>query len=117
MVERLTDSEMNEIRTTKPREAEQAVNSDVATTLTNLMYASEKQTAGYDGNSFASKTGTAEHGEGLAPHVWYVAFDPAKDLAVAVVVKNGGNLGNTATGGKVSAPIGRAILNNYGGGQ
>ena len=74
------------------------------------MYGSERWTWGYDGNSFASKTGTAEHAEGADPHVWYVAFDDAKDVAVAVVVKNGGNLGVGATGGQVSSPLGRAIL-------
>ena len=76
-----------------------------------------RSSAGYDGNGFASKTGTAEHGEGLAPHVWYVAFDPERDIAVGVVVKNGGNLGESATGGKVSGPIGRAILRAYQGEQ
>ena len=65
---------------------------------------------GYAVYQVTSKTGTAEHAEGAAPHVWYVAFDPAKDVAVAVVVKNGGNLGEAATGGQVSGPIGRAVL-------
>lgn len=115
LINRITDAQMNEIRATKPRQAEQAVTEDVANTIKELMYGSEHSTFGYDGNSFASKTGTAEHGDGLAPHVWYVAFDPDRDIAVAVVVKDGGNLGESATGGQVSAPIGRAILRAYGG--
>lgn len=113
LVDRITDPQMNDIRVTQPREAEQAVDEDVAGTLRELMFASERNTAGYDGNGFASKTGTAEHGDGLPPHTWYVAFDPDKDIAVGVVVKNGGNLGNRATGGQVSAPIGRAMLYAY----
>ena len=117
LVNRITDAQMKDIRTTKPKKADQAVNEETAATLTDLMYASERSSAGYDGNGFASKTGTAEHGEGLAPHVWYVAFDPERDIAVGVVVKNGGNLGESATGGKVSGPIGRAILRAYQGEQ
>ena len=117
LVNRITDSTMNEIRTTSPKEASTAVDEDVANAFTDLMYASERNTSGYNGNSYASKTGTAEHGDGLPPHVWYVAFDPDRDIAVGVVVKNGGNLGESATGGQVSAPIGRAILDSYGGGQ
>lgn len=117
LVNRITDAQMKDVRTTKPKKADQAVNEETAATLTDLMYASERSSAGYDGNGFASKTGTAEHGEGLAPHVWYVAFDPERDIAVGVVVKNGGNLGESATGDKVSAPIGRAILRAYQGEQ
>ena len=101
----------SELSATKPKELNEAITPDEASTLKDLMFGSERSTSGYDGNGFASKTGTAEHAEGADPHVWYVAFDPAKDVAVAVVVKNGGNTGPSATGGKVSAPIGRAILN------
>ena len=117
LINRITDAQMNELRSTQPRVAAEAINEDTATTLKDLMFASERSTWGYDGNGFASKTGTAEHGEGLAPHVWYVAFDPDKDIAVGVVVKDGGNLGEGATGGQVSGPIGRAILRGYGGEQ
>ena len=108
---------MKEIRTTKPKKGGEAVTEDTASTIKDLMFASERSSWGYDGNGFASKTGTAEHGEGLAPHVWYVAFDPDRDIAVGVVVKNGGNLGESATGGRVSGPIGRAILSAYQGEQ
>ena len=110
LVNRITDAQMKDVRTTKPKKADQAVNEETAATLTDLMYASERSSWGYDGNGFASKTGTAEHGEGLPPHTWYVAFDADKDVAVAVVVKNGGGLGEGATGGQVSAPIGRTVL-------
>ncbi len=113
LVNKITDSQMEEVRTTTPREAARAIDEPTAETLQNLMFASERATFGYDGNGFASKTGTAEHGEGLDPHVWYVAYDPAKDIAVAVVVKNGGHLGQGATGGQVSSPIGRTILRAY----
>ena len=116
LVDRITDARMNDIRTTEPKE-EDSIDEGTAATIKDLMFASEHQTFGYDGNGFASKTGTAEHGEGLAPHTWYVAFDPDRDIAVGVVVKDGGHEGEGATGGKVSARIGRAILNAYQGGE
>ena len=116
LVDRITDARMNDIRTTEPKE-EDSIDEGTAATIKDLMFASEHQTFGYDGNGFASKTGTAEHGEGLAPHTWYVAFDPDRDIAVGVVVKDGGHEGEGATGGKVAAPIGRAILNAYQGGE
>lgn len=110
VVSRVLRPDLTEVSRTKPRQLNEALTPEEAATMAGLMYGSERNTWGYDGNGFASKTGTAEHAEGADPHVWYVAFDPAKDVAVAVVVKNGGHLGAGATGGQVSSPIGRAVL-------
>lgn len=110
VVSRVLRPDLSEVSKTEPQELNEALSPDEAATITGLMHGSERYTWGYDGNGFASKTGTAEHAEGAAPHVWYVAFDPTKDVAVAVVVKNGGHLGEAATGGQVSAPLGRAVL-------
>ena len=91
------------------------MNDDIANRITQLMIGSEKGTSGYAGADIASKTGTAEHGENSRsskPHAWYVAFGPSQnaDVAVAVVVENGGDRGQAATGGSVAAPIGRAVI-------
>ncbi|AIJ32553.1 penicillin-binding protein 2 [Corynebacterium imitans] len=110
VVNRVVTPDLRTVKETKPKQLAEALTPEEADTLTNLMFASERATWGYDGNGFASKTGTAEHAEGAAPHVWYVAFDPAKDVAVGVVVKNGGHSGAGATGGQVSGPLGRAVL-------
>ena len=110
VVRQVRNADGKVVHETEPVELNEAVTEEEAATITDLMFGSERWTWGYDGNGFASKTGTAEHAEGAAPHVWYVAFDPAKDVAVAVVVKNGGNLGEAATGGQVAGPIGRAVL-------
>lgn len=111
VVSRVISPDLKTQREFRPRQAAEAISPEVAEQLTDLMRSSERNTYGYSGNSYASKTGTAEHGEGLPPHTWYVAFDQDKDVAVAVVVKNGGGLGQGATGGQVCAPIGRAVLN------
>lgn len=110
VVSRVVSPEMRTVRQIRPRQAAEAVTKEEAETITDLMFSSERNTYGYNGNGYASKTGTAEHGENIPPHTWYVAFDPDKDVAVAVVVKDGGGLGESATGGQVSAPVGRNIL-------
>jgi peptidoglycan glycosyltransferase len=66
----------------------------------------------------AGKTGTATNGEDRPPNAWFTAFAPADqgdvaEIAVAVIVLDGGNLGNEATGGQVSAPIARAVIDAY----
>ena len=60
----------------------------------------------------AGKTGTAETGGKAAPHAWFTSFAPADDpqVAVAVIVENGGSMGNEATGGAIAAPIARAVM-------
>lgn len=66
-----------------------------------------------NGVQVAGKTGTAETGRaGEAPHAWFTAFAPADNpqVAVTVVVENGGDGGNEATGGRTSAPIARAVI-------
>lgn len=110
VVRRVLRPDLTEVSATEPKMLNEALSPEEADTIRGLMLGSERSTYGYDGNAFASKTGTAEHAEGAAPHVWYVAFDKDKDVAVAVVVKNGGNAGAGATGGQVSAPLGRAVL-------
>jgi penicillin-binding protein A len=64
------------------------------------------------GVTVAGKTGTAQHGEDENPHAWFVCFAPAEapEVAVAVIVLDGGSLGSEATGGQVAAPIARAVV-------
>jgi penicillin-binding protein 2 len=56
----------------------------------------------------AAKTGTAENPQGV-DHAWMVAYAPAEnpELAVAVIVENGGG------GGTNSVPIAREIFKKY----
>jgi peptidoglycan glycosyltransferase len=102
----------------EPESLGQAIPAKVAQQIRDMMIESEKSTAGSGhiaGLTIASKTGTAEHGtdpKNTPPHAWYVAFAPADDpqIAVAVLVTNGGDRGLDATGATVAAPIGRAVI-------
>jgi peptidoglycan glycosyltransferase len=63
----------------------------------------------------AGKTGTATNGEGRPPNAWFTAFAPAgptdtPSIAVTVIVLDGGDLGNEATGGREAAPIARQVI-------
>jgi len=66
----------------------------------------------------AGKTGTATNGPDRFPNAWFTAFAPAGPgdtarIAVAVIVLDGGSLGDEATGGQVAAPIARAVIDAY----
>ena len=119
LVARTTRPDLSVISTTAPKVARMdAIPPLVADDLKTMMVASEQDTTGagsIEGLTIASKTGTAEYGENPkanAPHCWYVAFAPAENpqVAVAVLVENGGNGDLNATGGKVASPIGRAVI-------
>jgi peptidoglycan glycosyltransferase len=64
------------------------------------------------GISVAGKTGTAQQGNGKPPHAWFAAFAPADNpqVAVAVVVEDGGKVGNEAYGGTIAAPIAKDVI-------
>jgi len=93
-----------------------AVSPAVAAALTAMMQGVVTSGTGtaaqIPGVAVAGKTGTAQHGPGASPHAWFIGFAPAKDpkVAVAVLVEDGGSLGSDATGGKVAAPIAKAVM-------
>jgi len=70
------------------------------------------------GREVAGKTGTAQHAQGKAPHAWFIGFTGSGDrqIAVAVVVEEGGNVGSEITGGRTAAPIARQVMQAYLGG-
>jgi len=95
------------------------VSTDTAVAMRSLMLQVVSRGTGsaaqIDGIAVAGKTGTATNGEGRAPNAWFTAFAPAGPgqvprIAVAVIVLDGGDEGNEATGGRIAAPIARALI-------
>ena len=99
-----------------PQEFSQPLSAANAAALTQMMVGVVESGTGtaaqIPGVTVAGKTGTAQHGEGANPHAWFVSFAPAEapEVAVAVIVLDGGSLGSEATGGQLAAPIARAVL-------
>jgi penicillin-binding protein A len=99
---------------TEPEEFRRATSADVAAQLTDMMVSVVEKGSGrrarIDGVRVAGKTGTAQVGGDAADHNWFIGFAPADDpkIAVAVFVANGGG-----TGGDVSAPIARDVMQAY----
>jgi peptidoglycan glycosyltransferase len=99
-----------------PELLRRAVDEDVATDLTAMMELVVSEGSGVraqiPGVRVAGKTGTAQHAEGRAPHAWFIGFAPAEDpqVAVAVVIEDGGSAGAEATGGSLAAPVARRVM-------
>jgi peptidoglycan glycosyltransferase len=65
-----------------------------------------------DGVTVAGKTGTAQNGTDQPYTLWFTGFAPADDpqVAVAVVIENGGGLGQSGYGNLVAAPIAQKVM-------
>jgi peptidoglycan glycosyltransferase len=107
--------DLSTLSVTEPEPMSRAVSSEVAGELSDMMVTvvstGTGQSAKIPGVSVGGKTGTAQDGN-RPPHVWFMAFAAAEDpqVAVAVIVENGGRLGEAATGGAVAGPIAREVM-------
>ena len=94
----------------------EALSRSDAATLTRLMVSNVREGAAsgarMDGVDVAGKTGTAEHGPGDPYTLWFTGFAPADDpqVAVAVMVQNGGGLGQNGTSNGIAAPIAKRVI-------
>jgi peptidoglycan glycosyltransferase len=99
-----------------PQELSQAVSARTAQILTEMMVSVVDHGSGaraqIPGVAVAGKTGTAQHDPKKAPHAWFISFAPANDpqVAVAVIVEDGGVNHSEVGGGRVAAPIAKAVM-------
>ncbi|GCE75268.1 peptidoglycan D,D-transpeptidase FtsI family protein [Cellulomonas biazotea] len=116
VVQTVRSADLHTIDETEPELMSTAVSPGTAAALRDMMVgvvASGSGTAAQiPGVQVAGKTGTAQTGDDQAPHAWFTAFAPAEAprVAVAVIVEHGGSAGNEATGGRVAAPIAKAVI-------
>jgi peptidoglycan glycosyltransferase len=121
LVDQVRAPDLTVVDQTEPEEMGRPVSADVAAELQQMMVSVVEKGTGrkarIDGVTVGGKTGTAEVGDGVQPHTWFVGFASQGDrqIAIAVFVKNGGQSGTegTGTGGDISAPIARQVVQAY----
>jgi peptidoglycan glycosyltransferase len=64
------------------------------------------------GVKVAGKTGTAQNGKDQPYTLWFTGFAPADNprVAVAVVIENGGGMGQNGFGNLLAAPVARKVM-------
>ena len=118
LVDSLRAPDLTTIDRTRPEEWRTPISQEVADQLTEMMTSVVESGSGrraqIDGVQVAGKTGTAQVSGDVPDHNWFMGFAPADDpkIAVAVFVANGGG-----TGGDVSAPIARQVMEAWFEGQ
>ncbi|MCZ2810883.1 penicillin-binding protein 2 [Modestobacter sp. VKM Ac-2979] len=109
LVESIQAPDLSVLDQTEPEQLSEPFSEEVADQLTammtNVVDEGTGRRAQISGIEVAGKTGTAENAG--PDHNWFIGFAPADDpsIAVAVFIRNGGG-----TGGDVSAPIARAVI-------
>jgi peptidoglycan glycosyltransferase len=117
LVSEVRDPRGNVIRAFRPAVYGHPISSQTAGDLNSMMVSvvnsGTAQGLNIPGNQVAAKTGTAQHGDGSEPpHAWFVSFAPANapQIVVAVLVLDGGNLGDDATGAQEAGPVAKAVM-------
>jgi penicillin-binding protein A len=116
LVESIVASDLTPLQTLTPTVFGQAISQPTAVSMTQMMVDAVSNGAGsnarIDGVAVAGKTGTAENGEGDPYTLWFTGFAPANDpqVVVAVVIENGGGVGQSGTGNAIAAPIAKRVL-------
>jgi peptidoglycan glycosyltransferase len=109
LVSQATAPDLTVIDKTDPEKLGEPVSAQVADQLTQMMTSVVNNGTGrkarIDGIQVAGKTGTAENAGD--DNSWFIGFAPADHpkIAVAVFVRHGGR-----TGGDISAPIAKAVI-------
>lgn len=116
LVSELQAPDLSVIDRTKPEQLSTAVSPQIAGQLTQMMRSVVENGTGrlarIDGVEVAGKTGTAENAPGAAPHAWFIGFakNAGKQVAVSVIIENGGNSGSETTGGEKAAPVAKQVM-------
>lgn len=116
MVDAVIGNDLSVLRAYENSEFGRALEPDTANDVTEAMVASVASGAAtnarIDGIDVAGKTGTAENGDTLPYTLSFIGFAPAEnpEIAVSVVVEDGGGQGQSGSGDSLAAPIAKKVI-------
>lgn len=116
VLDRIIAPDLSIVQQAEPALLSQPISRSTAETMTRLLVDGVSNgvasNARIEGVAVAGKTGTAENGD-VAPYtLWFTGFAPADNpqVAVAVVVEDGGGRGQSGSGNQIAAPIAKRVL-------
>ncbi|MET1008223.1 MAG: penicillin-binding protein 2 [Propionibacteriaceae bacterium] len=116
VVSMVQSPDLNPLSTHKPTQLSQAMTTENAKELNAMMVSVVANGTGRNakipGVDVGGKTGTAQSDPKRKPFAWFTSFAPAKDakVAVAVIVEDADIPRNDIAGGRVAAPIAKAVM-------
>ncbi|HEX5728670.1 penicillin-binding transpeptidase domain-containing protein [Microbacterium sp.] len=116
MVDQVIGADLSVQQTFENTEFGRALDAALAAELAAMMVANVNDGAAsgatIDGVDVGGKTGTAENGADQPYTLWFTGFAPAvnPEVAVAVVVEDGGGEGQSGSGNTIAAPIAKKVM-------
>ncbi|MCX6503381.1 MAG: penicillin-binding protein 2 [Microbacterium sp.] len=116
MVDQVIGPDLSVQQSFESSEFMRALEPDLAAEMVRMMVANVSDGAAsnarMDGVEVAGKTGTAENGDDKPYSLWFTGFAPADDpqVAIAVVVEDGGGQGQSGSGNTIAAPIAKKVM-------
>ena len=116
LVDQIFTSNLTLLEEGKPVELRRSITTSTAERIKKMMIAAVSSgvssNAQIPGIKVAGKTGTAENGEGDPYTLWFTGFAPADNpqVAIAVVIEDGGGLGQSGRGNTLAAPIAKKVM-------
>jgi peptidoglycan glycosyltransferase len=116
LIENVLSSNLAALNTPSPSQLGQTMSPQTAASVRDMMIGAVARgvssNASIKGVSVAGKTGTAQNGDGEPYTLWFTGFAPADNpqVAVAVVVANGGGIGQAGRGNSLAAPIAKKVM-------
>ena len=116
LIKSVIEPDLTELKTLTPTIYSNPITSATAAKVRDMMISSvadgAASNATIEGVQVAGKTGTAQNGVNQPYTLWFTGFAPAIDpqVAVAVVIENGGGSGQDVVGNEIAAPIGKQVL-------
>ena len=116
LVENVLSSSLAVIAQPQPEIFSQPMSKETAQSVKEMMIGAVQR--GVSGNArikdvvVAGKTGTAQNGKGEPFTLWFTGFAPADNpqVAVAVVIADGGGIGQGGVGNSLAAPVARKVM-------
>ncbi len=116
MVDQIFTSNLTLLEEGNPTELRRSITTSTAERIKQMMIAAVSSgvssNAKIPGVSVAGKTGTAENGVKDPYTLWFTGFAPADnpEIAVAVVIEDGGGKGQSGRGNTLAAPIAKKVM-------
>jgi peptidoglycan glycosyltransferase len=116
LIENVQSANLSSLYSPAPSEFSSPMSAVTAEQLKKMMIAAVasgvSSNGAIKGVSVAGKTGTAQNGKGEPYTLWFTGFAPANNpqVAIAVVIEDGGGIGQAGRGNSLAAPVAAKVM-------